>query len=144
MYYYKYNNKLIPIYIQGVDTDAPYRNTHFKLVLKNNVHISENININNIISLENMYSKNKIDVLLPISKDDNLINGDLVLFIDNNAASKHNNTYGWCSEMSDSFNTIGVIVNKRNDDYVVLFNEETTWTILSSCLLKISKKIKIL
>lgn len=142
MHYYKYNGKLIPIHIVGVDTDAPFNHCEMNVIVKSDVYINERIDITKITSLNNMYSNTKDKILLPIS---DMKEGDLVVFIDNNAEVIHNNSgnIGWCDEMSQYFNKIGIYLEDFDDNsFNIMFNEERTWTIIPSCLLKVSDSIK--
>lgn len=144
MYYYKYNNKLIPIEIIGINTDAPFRDCRMKLVINSNTPINEEININKITSLGEMYSKVKNNILLKVV-DNKLKNGDLVVFINNDAEKKHyfESSIGWGDDMYEFINNIGLVVDDSIDgSYEILFNEEDSWSILPSCLLKISSDIK--
>lgn len=142
MHYYKYNGKLIPIQIIGIDTDTPLDDCYMKVIVKSDFNINEDIDISKIISINDMYS-NKKNVILTESKE--LKPNDLVLFVDNNAEQKHLNdgNVGWCDEMDSCINKIGMVVENYNDgSYDILFNEYNNWTILTSCLLKISDNIK--
>ena len=89
-----------------------------------------------------MYSNRKNTILIE-PKDLKL--NDLVLFIDNNSRQKHiNSNNGWCDEMYNCINKIGIItLNYPEDDSCsVSFNNSYNWSILYSCLLKISDNIK--
>lgn len=142
MYYYKYNGKLIPIEIIGIDTDTPFDDCYMKVIGKSDYTINEDIDISKIVSINDMYS-NKKNGILTESKE--LKPNDLVLFIDVNSKQKHlnNSNIGWSDEMEYYINKIGMVVENYNDgSYDILFNEYNNWTILTSCLLKISDNIK--
>lgn len=147
MNYYKYNNKLLPIEIVGVDTNAPLSSCKMKLIVNSDFK-TDDIDIKNIISLESMYShKPQISFLSQITEDEELENGDLVLFVDNSAKIIHNDdNVGWIDNMMEQFNCIGTIIEHGSDGYSyrILFNDETIWSILPPCILKISKDIKVL
>lgn len=144
MYYYKYNGKLIPIEIVGIDTDAPFDGCDMKVIIKTDFNINEDIDLTKIIIIHDMYSNKKNGIL---SESNNFKLKDLVLFIDNNTKEKHlcNNTVGWCDDMESKINKIGMVINDYGDgSYEILFDEDNQWAILTSCLLKISDNIKML
>lgn len=144
MYYYKYNGKLIPIEIVGIDTDAPFDGCDMKVIIKTDFNINEDIDLTKIIIIHDMYSNKKNGIL---SESNNFKLKDLVLFIDNNTKEKHlyNNTVGWSDDMESKINKIGMVINDYGDgSYEILFDEDNQWAILTSCLLKISDNIKML
>lgn len=144
MYYYKYNGKLIPIEIVGIDTDAPFDGCDMKVIIKTDFNINEDIDLTKIIIIHDMYSNKKNGIL---SESNNFKLKDLVLFIDNNTKEKHlcNNNVGWSDDMESKINKIGMVINDYGDgSYEILFDEDNQWTILTSCLLKISDNIKML
>lgn len=142
-YLLKNEGKLIPANILGIDVDAPFRDSRmFIKVLLDNNQIHNIIDINdNITSLNNMYSCKKNTFLI---KQDTFNIKDFVVFIDNNAEKIHDNTIGvgWSETMIEYYNNIGIVVEKieTTGAYMVLFNEQQTWHIIPSCLMKLNIK----
>lgn len=141
---YKKKEQLIPCSILGIRYTEFEGEIGYRLIIEiNGVKLKTN-RLKDVVSLNN---KNNHPILIEDYKK--LKVNDFVYFVNNDAEFIHsiNKNCPWIPSMENYFNRIGVIqkVFKTNGikNYMISFNEQTSFKILETCLYKISEEFKL-